>query len=262
MIVDVTEVVLEPRAQGRDAAAEEFRGHLEQRMHGVFQRDQFPLDPIPRLDVITRGLPGEDALLELFDLVGHHVDHGKVAFDDGVQENVEHVGRAMPQEIRFEFGARSDIGKAHACRLADGQDEIGPDKDRGLAGVEIAAGVLLDRLHDGEELIAVFVEFGALMPALRVLDGEIVQVELVLHFENLAGLRIFQRDPDEAARPAAIRADLCDRYIPKTLAVFVRDAANEHRYLPARQTPQSIPPAQSPSPIQSPAPSPCRARAL
>jgi hypothetical protein len=67
----------------------------------------------------------------------------------------------------------------------------------------------------------------------RVLDGEIVQAELALHLLELFGGRVLERDPDEAARPLDVLADVVDRTVGKAVAVVVGDAV-DRRNSPAR----------------------------
>ena len=70
--------------------------------------------------------------------------------------------------------------------------------------------------------------FGPLVALARVLDGELVQAELVRHLVQLLARGLEQRDPDEAVRPADVLADVLDRDVGDLAAVLVRDAADQH----------------------------------
>jgi hypothetical protein len=63
----------------------------------------------------------------------------------------------------------------------------------------------------------------------RVLDRELVQVELLFHLEELGGLGILERHPHEALGATHVVADLRLGDVPDALAVLVGDAIDQHR---------------------------------
>ncbi|MNC89635.1 hypothetical protein D3C83_56010 [compost metagenome] len=67
------------------------------------------------------------------------------------------------------------------------------------------------------------------MPALRVLNRKVVQVELGLQGLNLARFGVLDGDPDETSRPATCRANLANRDVAQPAAIFVRNATDQHR---------------------------------
>ncbi len=73
-------------------------------------------------------------------------------------------------------------------------------------------------MHHDEQRRPVFFDLRALVALLRVFDGELVQVELLLQRGQLAGLRILQRDPDEAVAAIEVRAHLAQRNVAEPSA--------------------------------------------
>jgi hypothetical protein len=67
------------------------------------------------------------------------------------------------------------------------------------------------------------------MPALRIFDCELVQVELLLQVREFTRSRVLQRDPDEAFGPRHVRADVVDFYIGQLPTVLIRSAIDQHR---------------------------------
>jgi hypothetical protein len=82
-----------------------------------------------------------------------------------------------------------------------------------------------------EERIAVFLDFRALMAVAGVFDGELMQVEFLLHRGEFPGPRILERDPYETLRPAHVLADLLGLDVPELLSVLVGRAIDQHRDL-------------------------------
>jgi hypothetical protein len=86
---------------------------------------------------------------------------------------------------------------------------------------------LLDRLHDGKERRPVLLELRPLMPALGVLDREVVEIELRFKRLDLAGIGIANGDPDKTPWPAK-RSDLGGGDVADAVTLLVGDAADEH----------------------------------
>jgi hypothetical protein len=91
-----------------------------------------------------------------------------------------------------------------------------------------------------EQRIAVFFDLGALVAVARVVDGELVQAELLGHFVEFLVRRLEQRDPDEAVGPAHVLADVLGRDVGELAAVLVGDAADQHEVGPG-STRQAVP---------------------
>jgi hypothetical protein len=70
----------------------------------------------------------------------------------------------------------------------------------GLAEGDLVVGAALRGAEHDEDGVAVLLELRALVGAVRVLDGEIVEAELLLHLAEQLLARLVQTDPYEAAR--------------------------------------------------------------
>ena len=126
--------------------------------------------------------------------------------------------------------------------VADGHDEVGPDEDHDLAGLDDLAGLghrlvldVVDGLEHQEQRVVVALQLGSLVGVHRVLDGEFVQAEHVGDGLHLVFVGFVQTDPDEGAvTPSRLEfADLGQRggvgvLAGQSLAVGV-DAAVDHR---------------------------------
>ena len=62
----------------------------------------------------------------------------------------------------------------------------------------------------------------------RVLHGECVQVELLLHLGQFVRLRVVERDPDQAIRTAHVLAYVFLLDVADFFAVLIGDAADQH----------------------------------
>ena len=103
----------------------------------------------------------------------------------------------------------------------------GPDEDRDLAGLQVVAG-RLDQVQDDEQRRAVFVDLRPLVALLRVFNRQLVKAELLLQRRQFLGLRILERDPDEAIRPLQVRADFAERDVGQFLTAMVGNTVDEH----------------------------------
>ena len=70
------------------------------------------------------------------------------------------------------------------------------------------SGIRLQKMHDCEEGLAVFLDLGPLVSVAGILHGEFVQVELFTHFVQLSRRRIGQGHPDKAVNHASQRHEL------------------------------------------------------
>ena len=138
----------------------------------------------------------------------------------------------MLQELRLAFGAGAHRRETDAGAMPDREDVIFADEDVHFADQQLFHAFRrldpLDRVQHGEQRIAVFFDLRTLMTAPRVVDGEIVQAELLGHLVQLLPRRVDDRDPDEAVRPLHVFADILDRDIGELAAVFVSNAADQH----------------------------------
>ena len=94
--------------------------------------------------------------------------------------------------------------------------------------VQLVDAALDDVEHD-EERRAVLLELWPLMAVPRVLDGELVQSELLLDPRQFAVIGILERDPYERARALQVRVDIRQRDVGDLLPVLVGYAVDQHR---------------------------------
>src|SRR5579864_1868219 len=153
---------------------------------------------------------------------------------------------AAPSRLRGPRGDSDRAGRRHVVErplnpahapealraMTHRQHVARADEQVDLADLELLAPVLeLDhfgRVQHGEQRIAVFLDLRSLMPFARILDGKLVQAELLRHLVELLSRRLEQRDPDEVIRPMHVFADVLDGNIGDLATFFVGDAAHEH----------------------------------
>ena len=148
------------------------------------------------------GAAGEDPLLDLLELDLEGVDHREVAVHDRVHEGIEDVPGAMAEQLGLPLTSRANLGEPPLAAVTDRKHVVPTDEHVHLAHAEVVA-VRLDRLEHGEERGPVLLDLRALVPVPGVLDGERVEVELLLHLRQLGVGRVAERHPDEAVGPAA-----------------------------------------------------------
>ena len=96
-------------------------------------------------------------------------------------------------------GARR-IGRRRA--MTDGNKISFADEQVGLAKCDAVANELSGARHD-EQPVTILLDLRSLVGVVRVLDGEIVQLELLLYAGQERDIRFVQPDPHHMARPAA-----------------------------------------------------------
>ena len=92
--------------------------------------------------------------------------------------------------------------------------------------------ILLDHVQHDEQAIAVLVDLGSLMTFLRILHGEGVQLELILHLRDLRGLRVAQSHPDEDAGLAEILMNVADVEVGELRTVPISHTRDQHEMSP------------------------------
>ena len=109
----------------------------------------------------------------------------------------------MPGPWRSRSGRcsiRSLTRRQVALAVADGDDEAGVDEEHQLADLDHLVGVdVASGLDDDEEGVAVELDLGPLVGFDRVLDRQLVQVELAGDRLELLGRGLQDAEPDEGA---------------------------------------------------------------
>ena len=107
-------------------------------------------------------------------------------------------------------------------------DVVLADEDVRLAELDVRrrAAQLRGAQHD-EQRVVVLLELRPLVGVVRVLDGEVVQVELALHLAQQLLGRLVQADPDEAPGPGQHLVDVGDLDVADARAVLVGRAVDD-----------------------------------
>lgn len=138
------------------------------------------------------GVPvGEEAVLDLVDVLLEPIDDGGVPVDDLVEECGEHGFGFGAEEVWFRFERLPDCGQVRAGAAAEGDDEARPDEQVDLAELDPFSGIVVSAgPEDDEHGVAVPFELGALVTFLGVLDGEGPEPEPVRGVGEGAGVGI------------------------------------------------------------------------
>ena len=112
--------------------------------------------------------------------------------------------------------------------MPDRDDVVRADEEVRLAELDRAGRAIeMGRTQDGEERVAVALELRPLVGTRGVLDREVVERELPLHFRQDLGIGLVQADPDEAAGLLEDLADIGDRDLAQAEAAGVGDAVDD-----------------------------------
>ena len=168
----------------------------------IAQPQQVASKQIEALDLRLRHGAGEHLRFHRFDFLLNGFEHGRVVVDDEVEDCVENVILAPGQRPRAAFAsfAHRSVGRRGA--VPDRHDISFADEQMRLAECDAVAIELCRPRHD-EQGVAILLDLRPLMGVVGVLDGEIVQLELLLHAVQHRDVRFMQSDPDHMARPAA-----------------------------------------------------------
>ena len=146
------------------------------------------------------GIPAEDLGLDLVDVVAQTGHHRRVVVHDPVENRVEHGLRAQGQELGVGLHPPAHARQVRRLTVPDGEDEVIADEHVQLREVDLLAPVVVPRRaqHD-EQRLAVPLELGPLMRLHRVLDRELVQVELRRQGRQVRLVRADEPDPGQVA---------------------------------------------------------------
>ena len=159
--------------------------HAEQRAGGALELDHLARQLVDAPGHL--GVAAEDLGLDLVDVVLEPGDDRRVAVDDAVEDGVQDRLGAEAQQLGVALHAAADGGQVGGLAVADGEHEVRADEDVDLAEldlldlVEVAGGA-----QHHEQGVAVALQLGALVGDDRVLDGQLVQAELLGDGQQLA----------------------------------------------------------------------------
>ena len=183
------------------------------------------------VDALGLVRPGrrEDLLLGLSDRRVEALDDGLVVVDDAVDDRVQRRPRATAQQVRALLHPCAHLVQV-GLAVADCDQELVADEDEDLAEGDLVPVVVPARgLQDEEERIAVDLELRPLMRVDRVLDRQLVQLELAAHGVELLDRRLEEPDPDEGVGVAGRVVGVLESELALTAAsVLVHGAVDDH----------------------------------
>ncbi len=174
-------------------------------------------------------LVGEDLALDLLDVHVHPLGGDSVSVDDVVEDRVERHPRPVPEQLRPPLDPLADLAQATVA-VADGDDEAGVDEEHQLADLDHLLGVhVAGGLDDDEQGLAVELDLGPLVGLDRVLDRQLVEVELAGDRLELLRRRFDDAEPDEAPVVAlGGGARLVEGEVVAAATVLVDGAVDDH----------------------------------
>ncbi len=171
----------------------------------------------------------EDLLFQLLQLLLELVDDREVLIDDEVHDRVEDESGTLPQEMRRRFTTVTHLGVGERSTVSNRHDVARAEESVGLAEGHFAAPrQSLRGAQHHEQRIAVFLDLRPLVGAVSVLDGEVVEAELLLDLPQQILVRLVEADPDELALEAQDLADILEIDGAHALAVGIRHAVDDH----------------------------------
>ena len=177
VVVDVAEVIVELARDRFEAAFADLVDGFEQRGDDPVEVEGLALEPVDLLDRVGP-LGGEDLALDCLDLAVERLGDVAVIVDHVVEDRVEDDAGAVGEQVGAMLDPLPDRAQ-RALAMADGDDEVGVDEEQQLADFHRVAGIgAVDRLDDDQQGVAEELDLGPLLGLDRVLDSELVQVEL------------------------------------------------------------------------------------
>ena len=231
MVVDVAEVRAHVVGDQVVVPAREPVADVDQRGNRALDIDEAALEPVDPCGRLAVELLTEDLFLQRLELVLQGGHDRKVMIHDEVHQGVEDEGRPLGEQARRRLATRPHVGVGQRRGAVPHRDDVvWPDEDVGLAEVDGAVQTAGGAQHD-EDPGAVVLELRPLVGDQRILDGQVVQPELLLDLAEQRGVGLVQADPDEAVGVLDHDvADLIDRDVRQLAAVRVRDGVHDgHR---------------------------------
>ena len=229
VVVDVAEVRAQLRVDEVVLAAREPVDRGAERHDRAVEVEHLALhrvDPLGRVRAVGR----EHVVLDLLDVGLDRLHHRLVVVDDPVDDRVQHGAGAEPQQVRPALDLQPHVVQA-ALAVAHRHDEVAVDEQQDLAGLEVLLGFdVADRLEHHQQRVAVHLDLRPLVRVDRVLDRQLVQVELAPDGVELLLGRLVDAEPHERAVALGGLAGLGQRQVALAPApVLVDRAVDDHR---------------------------------
>src|SRR6266478_2903789 len=203
---DVVRDVAEQRLHGgphhRQVVMLKPAANLHQGPDRVSQAQQVASQQIKPLDLRPCHCARKHQRLHGLDFLLDGFEHRRIVIDDEIEDGVEDIVLAAGQRPRAALAALAyrRIGRRRA--MTDRNKISFADEQMSLAKCDAVANELSGARHD-EQPVAILLDLRSLVGVVRVLDGEIVQLELLLYAGQERDIRFVQPDPHHMARPAA-----------------------------------------------------------
>ena len=206
VVVDEAQVVGDVTEEGKQhlghsvppGGVHEVSQRVGERLAGTPELEDLTLEPVDRVGVAAGGR-GEDLLLDLLEVLAHLAVDDRVVVDDGVHHGVQHRHRAMAEALRCGLEPLAHPGQRVALAVSHGDDEAVTDEEHDLTGLDVARRLdVAQGLEHDEHRRLVLLDLGSLVAEDGVLDGQGVQVQLLVDEGELVVGRVPQPDPDEA----------------------------------------------------------------
>ncbi len=231
VVVDVLVVRQQRVADHVQVAAEQRVDHLAHRQHHPAQPDQvLPQFVGAALHDLAVGVAlVEEQLFQLLDPLVQLLDGGEVPVHQVVEQAVQQEAHALLGQVGAGVPALDHRVHGEVLVVADGDQRVGGDEDRELAGLQRAAvRVHRDGVGAHEQVVAVAVELGALALVPGVLDGQLVQAELLVDHGEVGRGGGAEVEPDGEVRFADIAGYVLDREVLQGQVAVAVEPGSRH----------------------------------
>lgn len=150
VVVHVAEVGIKTGTNGWDTAPVQLTGDFKKRAGSTVENHELSLETVESFDVLARRLAGENPFLDVIDLFGELIEHGKVPIDDSVHESVKNVRGTVLEKLRLLFQSGSNVSEPLFCAAPHRDHVIVSHKDGRLPDVQLTVQGLDDLQHDEE----------------------------------------------------------------------------------------------------------------
>ena len=183
------------------------------------------------------------ALLHLEDVLLDRLDDREIAIDDEVQNGMEHIVRALAQQVRRDFEMRAKLA-VRACRtLPNGDEEILAQENRGGAVGDMIA-FKMCRPGDDEQLVTVDVELGNLVAVAGIFHGKRVKAVISGDVGKFCFAGLGEADPHKVILGDMLARRIDQGHRPQPFALVIKkggdDAHGTFRCRHLRRRPEAV----------------------
>src|SRR6516162_7858427 len=180
MIGDVSKVRLHLPIYRNQFRVLEPVAHFDQRPGRIAQTQQIAAERVQALDVRTAQRGRQHGILDRLDLGLDLLNNWHVIVDDEVEDRIDYVILSLRQNGRTSFAALAHRSIGDGSAMADRYDVAAADKQMRLAEGNSSLHDLRGAGYD-EDAVAILLQLGMLMGLAGILDGQRMQIELLLH---------------------------------------------------------------------------------